>query len=132
MKHFELTDEYRFINNETKVFRIRCTKTFNKAKAGDMGGFIEKEENLSGETQVFGDARVSGDARGSGNAQVFGDARVFGDAQVFGDARVFSCRDYCCFQPVGREHDALTTFRERSGGIKVSRGCFTGSLQDFL
>ena len=53
-------------------------------KAGDIGGWIESEANLShsGNAWVFGNARVFG------GAQVSGDARVFGDAQVFGDAWV--------------------------------------------
>jgi len=65
--------------------------------AGDLGGWIEGEGNLSqasgdawvsGNAQVSGDAWVSGNARVSGNAQVFGNAWVSGNAQVFGDAQV--------------------------------------------
>jgi carbonic anhydrase/acetyltransferase-like protein (isoleucine patch superfamily) len=51
---------------------------------GELGGYIEKEENLS----QIGDAWVSGSAQVYGNAQVYGDAQVFGDAQVYGNARV--------------------------------------------
>ena len=65
-------------------------------KKGDLGGWIEKEKNLSredncwvyGNAWVYGDARVSGDAKVCGNAMVFDDAKVFGDARVCGDARV--------------------------------------------
>ena len=38
---------------------------------GDLGGWIEREENLS---QVYGDAWVYGNAQVSGNARVYGDA----------------------------------------------------------
>ena len=109
MKKFKLTSEFIVDISGVKLFRIKALIEFGNVKAGDLGGYIEKEENLShmgnawvsgnaqvsGDAQVFGDARVSGnawvsgDARVSGDAQVFGDARVFGNAQVFGDARVF-------------------------------------------
>ena len=77
------------------LFRIECTQDFKEIKAGTLGGFIEKEENLDGDAwvsddaQVYGNAQVSGDARVYGNAQVSGDARVSGKAQVYGNAWVF-------------------------------------------
>ena len=109
MKKFKLTSEFIVDISGVKLFRIKALIEFGNVKAGDLGGYIEKEENLShmgnawvsgnaqvsGDAQVFGDARVfgnawvSGDAWVSGNAQVFGDARVFGNAQVSGNARVF-------------------------------------------
>lgn len=30
------------------LFRIECTKDFAEIKAGTLGGYIEKEENLDG------------------------------------------------------------------------------------
>lgn len=46
MKKFELTSE--FITNflGTKSFRIKALMEFGDVKAGDLGGYIEKEENL--------------------------------------------------------------------------------------
>ena len=103
MKKFELTSE--FITNifGTKLFRIKALCEFGNVKAGELGGFLEKEENLSndgdawvygnasvsGDAWVYGNASVSGDARVSGNARVYGDAEVSGDASVSGDARVY-------------------------------------------
>ena len=97
MKKFKLTSEFIVDISGVKLFRIKALIEFGNVKAGDLGGYIEKEENLShmgnawvsGNAQVSGDAQVFGDARVSGNAQVSGDAQVFGDAQVSGDARVF-------------------------------------------
>jgi len=77
MKKFELTMESKKINGVI-FFRIRALKDFEKkvsVKKGDLGGWVEKEENLSQE----GNAWVSGNARVSGNAWVFGNARVFGE-----------------------------------------------------
>ena len=96
MKKFKLTSEFIVDISGVKLFRIKALIEFGNVKAGDLGGYIEKEENLShmgnawvsGNAQVSGDARVSGNARVSGDAQVFGDARVSGDARVFGNAQV--------------------------------------------
>ena len=52
--------------------------SFGMVVKGALGGYIEKEKNLSQE----GDAWVYGDARVSGDAWVSGDARVYGDAWV--------------------------------------------------
>ena len=109
MKKFELTSE--FVTNifGKKLFRVKALVEFGSVKAGELGGYIEKEENLShngnacvsgdakvfgnawvsGDAEVFGDAWVYGDACVSGDAKVFGDAWVYGDAKVFGNAEVF-------------------------------------------
>ena len=91
MKKFELTSE--FVTNifGTKLFRIKALVEFGDVEAGELGGYIEKEENLDhyGNAWVYGDAWVSGDARVSGNAQVSGNAWVYGDAQVAGNAQVY-------------------------------------------
>ena len=57
MKKFELTTE--FITNflGTKLFRIKALVEFGKVEKGELGGFVEKEENLDHD----GDAWVSGD-----------------------------------------------------------------------
>ena len=84
MKKFELTSE--FITNifGTKLFRIKALIEFGNVKAGELGGFVEKEENLNheGNAWVYGNAEVYGNARVYGNASVYGDARVCGDARV--------------------------------------------------
>ena len=83
-KKFTLTDKFIINAFGVKLFQIKCIKSFKYANEGDLGGYVEKEDNLS----QSGNAWVSGDARVSGNAWVSGDARVSGDAWVSGDARV--------------------------------------------
>ena len=94
---FKLTTETKIVFNRT-LYRIEALIDFASIMAGEKGGFVEKEQNLSqvsGDAWVYGNAyvsdnaRVSGNARVYGNAQVFGDARVFGDAWVYGNAQVF-------------------------------------------
>ena len=91
------------------LHRIVALKDFSSVKAGDKGGWIEKEENLSqdgccwvyGDAMVYGDAKVYGCARVHDNSNVYGDAKVYGyadvlgnvivcgNARVYGDAKVY-------------------------------------------
>ena len=91
MKKYELTTEVK-VEFGVTLHRIRALVDIVRhgVKAGDLGGWIEKESNLDQEhgAWVSGNARVSGNALVSGNAWVSGDARVYGDAQVYGDAWV--------------------------------------------
>ena len=103
MKKFELTTE--FITNALgkKLFRIKALVEFGSVKAGELGGYAEKEENISqdgnawvsddacvyGDAKVFGNAWVYGNAWVHGNAKVYGDAKVSDNAKVFGDAKVY-------------------------------------------
>ena len=80
-KKYELTSETIKINGIT-LYRIRAIKSFSNVKAGDLGGWIEKEDNLS----QIGNAWVYSNAKVYGNAKVFGDAQVSGKAQIFGNA----------------------------------------------
>ena len=88
-------NKYEILENETKVVggytlhRIKALKDIFCAdgtvvKTGDLGGWIEKKENLSqdGNAWICGNAKVYDDAKVSGNAKVYGDAQVSGDAWV--------------------------------------------------
>ena len=85
-KKYELTDETIFVDDEI-LYRIRALRDIPRynIKAGDLGGYIEKEYNLS----HYGDAWVSDNAWVFGYAKVFGNAKVFDDAWVYGRAQVF-------------------------------------------
>ena len=87
MKKFEFTGETKTISlffRTATLHRIRAVAEFGLVKIGDLGGWIEKEENLSheGKAWVWGNAKVCGDAKVWGNAEVCGDAKVCGDAEV--------------------------------------------------
>ena len=139
MKKFKLTSEFIVDISGVKLFRIKALIEFGNVKAGDLGGYIEKEENLShmgnawvsGNAQVSGDAWVSGNARVSGDAQVSGNARVFGNAQVFGDARVSGDKDYAYAHGFGSCNRTTTFFRLKDGDVGVRCGCFYGTLAQF-
>ena len=138
MKKFELTGE--FVTNifGKKLFRIRALVAFGDVEAGELGGYVEKEENLSddgeawvsGNAEVSGDAWVSGDAEVSGNARVSGNAEVSGNARVSGDAWVSGDADILQITGLGTVHRTTTAFRTPDG-VRIVCGCFYGDLDAF-
>ena len=101
MKKYELTTETLQFAGRT-LHRIKAVKNFGSVKAGELGGWIESEENLSqadnawvynnakvfDKARVYGDAAVSDDAKVCGYAAVFDNAKVCGYAAVSDNARV--------------------------------------------
>ena len=73
-RKYEFTGEIMECMGRT-LHRIRAVRDFGEVKAGDLGGWIETESNLSND----------GNAWVCGNAMVYGDAMVCGDARVYGD-----------------------------------------------
>ena len=86
---------------------------------------------VSGNAWVYGNAQVSGNAWVYGNAQVSGNARVSGDAQVSGNAWVSGNNAIVWFSNFGTENGTLTVYCGKNGLI-ATRGCFTGSVEEFL
>jgi len=81
----------KLLEETYNLYRIRALKDFGDVKAGDLGGYIESERNLSqeGDCWVYDEARVYDNAKVSGNARVYNDAKVFGNAQIYDNAGVF-------------------------------------------
>ena len=151
MKKYEFTGETKMVNGVT-LHQIRALVDFGDVLAGDIGGWIEKEENLShdgtawvygnaaicGNAEVYGDAEVHGDAKVCGNAEVYGDAEVCGDAKVYGDAKVCgdawvsSARHVLVVGPIGSRDEFTTFYRDRNNEITVKCGCFLGKIDVFL
>ena len=51
-RYFKLTEETIVNEAGRKLRQIECIRDFKFAHAGELGGFIEKEENLGGEAWV--------------------------------------------------------------------------------
>ena len=92
-KKYKLTDETKVYNGKT-LYRIQALKDFDFIHKGEVGGFVESENNLWQEgncwiydnAMVFDDARVTGDADVSDNAVVCGNSLIAGLAFVYGNA----------------------------------------------
>ena len=126
MKYEILKDEFIEFDGR-KLYRIKALKDFHNVKKGKVGGYIASERNLSheGEAWVYGNACVSGDAR------ISGDAWVYGNAQVSGNAQVLNRHSVVWFSNVGTENGTLTVYCGKNGLI-ATRGCLTGSVEEFL
>lgn len=103
MKKFELTSETKINIFGKKLFRIKALISFGNVEAGKTGGWVEKEENVS----------QSGDAWVHGNAEVSGNA------------------DYATIHGFGTQFRVTTFFRCRDKEVKVSCGCFSGTIPEF-
>ena len=144
-----MSKKYELVVDDTitfwgwKLFRIKALISFGSVDAGDLGGYIQKEENLSqgddawvsGNAKVWGDAKVSGNAKVSGDAWVWGDAKVSGNAwvsgnaKVWGDAEVSDLEDVIVFKnhwSSGRHF----TYTRSNKMWKV--GCFYGTGQELI
>ena len=114
-KYEMLYDDKIEIGSHT-LYRIRALKNFGTVKAGDIGGYIEKEENLSHE----------------GTCWVYDNARVCENARVCGDAKINKISDLLCISPIGSRNDTTTFFKTKDGNICVKCGCFTDTIDKFL
>ena len=96
--------KYELIPSDKEgLYRIKALKDFNDVKKGDIGGYIQSENNLSqldycwiydnaivrDNVQVWGDAFVMGNAEVCGNAQICGDGFVMGNAKVCDNAQIY-------------------------------------------
>jgi hypothetical protein len=75
---------------------------------------------------------VYSDAQVYGNARVLGDVNVCGNASVCGNAFVYSEEDLVWFSNVGTEQGTLTVYKSKDGSLLASRGCFSGTVDEFL
>lgn len=149
MKKFEFTEEIKTISllfRTATLHRIRAVEEFGLVKVGDLGGWIEKEENLShegkawvrGDAKVFGNAVVRdnavvcGNAVVRGNAKVYGNVMVRGNAEVYDEAEIFSARHVLVIGAIGSRDDFTTFYRDKENEITVKCGCFLGKMDKFL
>ena len=137
MKKYEFTGETKAGTEGVILHRIRALVKIElgdiTVEAGDIGGWIEKEENLSqyDKSWVYGSAWVCGDAWVYGDARVYGSAWVCGDAKVCGDADICELSHYLVVGPIG-SRNGFTTFFRCKNSIKVKCGCFLGTTEEFL
>lgn len=111
------------------LYQIRALRDIKEIgiKADDLGGWIEKVENLSQD----GNAWVSDDACVFDDACVSGEARVSGNARVFGEARVHKQYDHITVTNLGSRNATTTFMRVKQGGIFVTCGCWSGMIDAF-
>ena len=160
MKKYKLTTETLQFAGRT-LHRIKAVKDFDSIKAGEFGGWIENEKNLSqddnawiyGNAKVYGNANVSGNAKVYGNAEVYDYANVSDYAKVYGNAEVYGNANISYYAKVYGNavikgdaivHDAVDYivfknfwssgryFTWTSSNNKWSVGCFYGTSEELI
>ena len=125
-KKYELTGETRDFKQLAVVHRIRALKDFTlhdgtQVKAGDLGGWIEKERNLS----QGGNAWVKDNAVVYGKAMVFDSAVVSGNAEVYGAAGIQEFATVSGFSTVG-DSATVSGYAKVTGNARVMNGASVG------
>lgn len=99
-KKYELTSETTLLRNGiTVLYRIKAVRDFDDVKAGDLGGWVESEDNLAHDdncwiykdAMVYGDAYVDKNAKIKDHARVYDDAWVTENAEIYGEAIIGGC-----------------------------------------
>lgn len=100
MKKYEFTKETKEYKGII-LHRIKAIKDFGNVKAGDLGGWIEKEDNLSheGNSWVYENAKVYGNAVIEENAEILENAEIIArkgeeieisdDVKIYGNIKVY-------------------------------------------
>ena len=95
-----MDNKYELIPSDKEgLFRIKALKDFNNVKKGDIGGYIQSENNLSqlDDCWIYDDAVVRDNAKVCHNAQIYDKVIVMGNAEVCDNAQVCDnavVRDY--------------------------------------
>lgn len=85
-----MANKYVILQNDSiehegrTLYRIKALRSFKWVSAGDLGGYIEGEHNLSqiGTCWVFDDAKIFDKAIVRDEAEITNEAQVFGEAIV--------------------------------------------------
>lgn len=108
MKKYELTTN-TIVHMGRTLYQIKALMNFGIIRAGELGGYIESEKNLSQE----------------------GNAWVGGDTTVSGNTRVSRNADYTTIKGFGTKYRNTTFFRCEDGNVRVVCGCFYGTIDEF-
>ena len=104
---YKLTTNTKQVNDFT-VYQIEALIDIPSiyVKKGNLGGWIEKEANLSQERNAW----------------------VSGDARVYGNAKIEKTSDYMTISSLGNSCRTITiTFADKM----IVAGCFRGNLDEF-
>ena len=76
------------------LYRIKALRSFGNIKEGDLGGYIESEDNLShdGTCWIYDDATVLHGGKVYENAQIHDKSSITGNSEIFGDAILYNAR----------------------------------------
>lgn len=114
MNKYKLSEEILEINGHI-LHRIIALRSFGNVNKGELGGWIEKESNLSheGDCWIYNDAAVYGNAKIQNNvtvydnvmvydnaiicdnASIYGNVNIFDNAMIFGNTKIYDFVEIC-------------------------------------
>lgn len=106
MKKYEFSGSTLECEGKT-LYRIRAIRDFGDVKAGDLGGWIGREENLS----HYGDCWVYEEAKVYGNTKIFENAHVSGHL-IIHDNAILSGNAVVCGKAVVKHKDIENKIEE--------------------
>ena len=94
---YKILENKRINHNGRTLYRIQALKSFSNVKAGDLGGFIESNMNLSqsdncwiyDNAKVYDRATIQQDAQIRDSAEVFDSAEIEDSARIYNNAKVY-------------------------------------------
>ena len=135
-KNYELTNIVKHVNGHV-VYRIKCVNEFKcqgkVIKVGQLGGFVESEDNLSDNAWVDDDSVIYGNSEVSDNAYICGNSRVYDSALVFDDAYICDNSEVCgnawVFGKAYVSHKSVIFGSARvTGNVEIKRNVKIGGL----
>lgn len=137
-KKYILTDATMTHKGRT-LHRVQAVRDFGYIKTGELGGWIESEENLShdGLCWIFRNAKVYDNAKVYNNAWIYSNVAIYDNAEVYGNARV--CDDALVYDDARVCGNALVCNNARVccnalvlSNAEICRNAFIASPSDYL
>lgn len=155
MKKYKILEDGSIKFRGKSLCRIQALIDFADVKAGDIGGYVESENNLSHEgeawvydnaivcddarvfhnakvywdAKVFDHAKVYYEAKIHGSAEIYGNAEVYGEAQIYGSAKISNREDYIVFKNSWSSGRYFTYTRSNK---MWQVGCFYGTGEELV
>ena len=90
-KKYEFSEETQKID-DIILHRIKALRDFSDVKKGDLGGWVEKESNLShdGNCWIYNNAKAFNNAKVYGNSVIYNEVIICDSAHVYDNVRIFN------------------------------------------
>ena len=136
----DIEKKYELIPSDKEgLYRIKALKDFNDVKKGDIGGYIQSENNLSqlDDCWIYDDAIVHDNAVVIGNALIFNNAIIYGNAIVSDHAQIYDnavVRDHAQIydHAVVRDNAVVRGNAIVQGNAEVSGDAIISSDKDYI
>lgn len=155
-KKYKLTEETKNYNGHV-LYRIKALRNFSNVKKGDLGGWVESEDNLShkGDCWVYHEAMICGNAivkdsaiatlnaiisdnsllsecvAAVGNVLIYGNAKIYGKACISNNAKISGNAivkgDVFIF-----DNAVVTGTAHITGTTKIGRNAIIKNSKDFI